>query len=104
MQFTLSTLIVLVLVLAAAAFWHEGMRVREVANRIAVDACRRRSLQFLDGTVALTRQRPRIGRGGLRVERTYVFDYTTQGVGRARGFIIMLGDELQHLGLQDGVT
>lgn len=98
MPLTFSTLILTVLAIAAAAFLHDGMLVREAANRIALDACRRRSLQLLDGTVALAKTRLRFDRGGLRIERTYVFDYSSVGGGRASGFIIMLGREIQHVG------
>jgi hypothetical protein len=75
------------------------MRAREAANRVAIDACGRRSLQFLDGTVALTKLRPRLDDGRLRIERTYVFDYAVDGVERASGFVIMLGHDVQHVGL-----
>ena len=97
---TFSTLILMMLALAAFGAWHEGARIREAANRIAVEACRRRSLQLLDGTVALAKLRPHFDRTGLRIERTYVFDYAVDGAGRSSGFIIMLGDEIQHVGLE----
>jgi hypothetical protein len=96
-----STLILMVLALGAFAVWHDGVRAREAANRVAIDACRRRSLQFLDGTVVLAGLRPRLDRTGFRIERNFVFDYATDGVGRASGFIIMLGDEVQHVGLEN---
>ena len=98
-----SMLVALVIAAAVAAFWYDGTRAREAANRIAADACRRRSLQLLDGTVALATLRPRIDRHGLRMERTYVFDYAVEGVKRARGFIILLGQDMQHLGFEGGV-
>ena len=97
---TFSTLILVVLVLVALGFWYDGWQVREAANRVAMDACRRLSLQFLDGTVALAKLRPRLNRAGLRIERTYVFDYAAGGVARASGFVIMLGHEIQHVGLE----
>jgi hypothetical protein len=74
------------------------MRAREAANRIAIDACERRNLQFLDGTVALAKLRLRMGKGGLHIERTYVFDYAIEGTDRATGFVIMLGYDVQHVG------
>ena len=52
------------LALAALGIWNDGMRAREAANRIAMDACRRGDLQFLDGTVALAKLRPRLDKGG----------------------------------------
>lgn len=74
------------------------MRAREIANAVAMDACRRRDLQFLDGTVALAGLRPRVGKSGVRIERTYVFDYATGGTERASGFLIMLGQDVLHVG------
>lgn len=100
MSLSFSTLIVTVLMLGALGIWYNSARVRETANRIAVELCRRQSLQLLDGTVALAALRPRLGRPGVRVERTYVFDYTAPGIGRSSGFIIMLGHEVQHVGLE----
>lgn len=100
--FGFSTLVWLVALLAAAGLWYEGARVREAAQRVAVELCRSRSLQLLDGTVALARLKPVIDRTGLRLERTYVFDYAVDGMGRSSGFVIMLGRELRHVGLESG--
>jgi hypothetical protein len=94
-----SVLICLALGLLALGVWNASMRAREAANRVAMDACKRGSLQFLDGTVALAGWRPRIDQGALRIERTYVFDYAVDGVQRATGFVIMLGGEVRHVGL-----
>jgi hypothetical protein len=96
---SLSGLGIVCLLIFAALFWYDSMRVREAANVIAASTCHRQGLQFLDGTVALSALRPRLAGGGVRLERTYVFDYTVDGVLRASGFIIMLGRHLQHVGL-----
>jgi hypothetical protein len=96
---SLSSLGLACLLIGVAVFWYDSMRVREAANVIAASACSRQGLQFLDGTVALSALRPRLAGGGLRLQRTYVFDYTVDGVLRASGFIIMLGLHLEHLGL-----
>ena len=101
-QFDFSTLLALMLAAAVIGIWYEGSRVRESANRIAAEICRTQSLQLLDGTVALSALRPRIDRTGLRIERTYAFDYTAESVARSSGFIIMLGHELQHVVLERG--
>ncbi|HEX6993686.1 MAG TPA: DUF3301 domain-containing protein [Gammaproteobacteria bacterium] len=102
-MFDYSTLLFLMLLAAVVGVWHDNIRVREAANRIAADACRRSDLQMLDGTVALAALRPRFDlRNGLRIERTYVFDYAVDGVMRATGFIIMLGHVPQHVGLERG--
>ncbi len=98
MYFSYSALLMLVVAITAFGIWHDSMQVREIANKIAHDACKRQSLQILDGTVALAATKPRFS-GGMRIERTYVFDYTIDGTGRLRGFIIMRGHVLEHLGL-----
>lgn len=95
-----STLIVILAVAAALVVWHDGARAREAANRVALDACRRRSLQLLDGTVALTGVRPRVDARGFRLERTYVFDYAPGQEGRASGFVILDGREIRHVGFE----
>ena len=99
MTLSLSSIAVSMAVVALAAFWYDSMRVRETANRIAAATCARQNLQLLDGTVALSSLRPRLAAGGLRLERTYVFDYTLDGVLRASGFVIMLGRRMQHVGV-----
>ena len=97
---SLSTLVVILVLAAVLGAWYDSARAREHANRVAFEACRRRSLQLLDGTVALSGLRPRLAEGGLRIERTYVFDYAPGAAGRASGFIIMLGRDVQHVGFQ----
>lgn len=97
---TYSMVVLIVAAAAVVAFWLDSARAREEANRVAAEACRRRSLQLLDGTVALAALRPRIDRRGPRIERTYVFDYAVDGVSRARGFVIMAGRQPQHVGFE----
>lgn len=97
-----STLGIVAAVLAVFGVWHESIRARETANRVALDACRRSSLQLLDGTVALAALRPRLDRTGFSLERTYVFDYSAGGGSRATGFLIMRGREVRHVGFEAG--
>jgi hypothetical protein len=99
MRLTFSGIAVAMLLVVVLAAWYHNMRVRETANRIAGEICRRQSLQLLDGTVSLAALRPRVSPRGLHLERTYVFDYTSSGAERARGFIIMLGQNLHSAGL-----
>lgn len=94
------------LVLAAGAlaggykFWQLSLDARETANRIAEDACSRAVVQFLDGTVAFAGWRLARGAAGRRrLLRTYTFDYTSNGVARSQGFIILDGLRLEAVGL-----
>jgi hypothetical protein len=55
---------------------------------------------LLDGTVAFRRLQPvRIGGGSLQLRRTYVFDYTRDGVTRQQGFVLMTGRTVETVGL-----
>ena len=76
-------------------------RAKEMANRVAKLYCDRAGLQFLDGTVALEFWRPVLARGGLRLRRTYRFEYTTQAVDRRRGVLIFLSQDVESFLLQE---
>jgi len=97
-------LIMLVAVAGALAgaykVWQISLDAREAANRIAKDTCSRAVVQFLDGTVAFAGFRlTRDSRGKRRLQRTYTFDYTSDGFERAQGFIVLAGGRLEAVGL-----
>jgi hypothetical protein len=79
-------------------FWQDSLRVRDVANAAAIEACTRLGLQFLDGTVAFTRLRPVRDVGQMRLRRTYIFDYTAHSIDRLQGFVVMLGMRVESVG------
>lgn len=85
------------LILAVLWFWLDSARSREAAVRVCAAACRERNIQFLDQTVGLRR----IGIGwsnrGLRLRRTYRFDYSEEGVERHSGHVVMLGSQVVDL-------
>jgi hypothetical protein len=94
------TPLLLIAALLAAWAWHATLRARELANRVALDTCRKLNVQFLDGTVAFTRLRPvRDASGRLTLRRSYVFDYTEDGMTRRQGFVILRGLDLEAVGL-----
>ncbi|TMG87847.1 MAG: DUF3301 domain-containing protein [Betaproteobacteria bacterium] len=89
------------IVLLVVALVLDGLRVREAAIRIAKDACRERGLQFLDDTVQGARTRlARDAEGHSRLRRTYVFEFSDDGVGRRAGSVVMLGARLESLQLE----
>ena len=95
-----SFLYLLVLIAVLALFWQSAMRARDAANAAALEACRERHVQLLDGTVAFRQwklQRGRDGRMGL--QRTYVFDYSEDGESRRQGFVIVAGRRVEFVGL-----
>jgi len=95
MSFTNLNLLILLLLLIG--FWRDSLRVREIATRICRNACESHGVQFLDQAVALHRLSLSWTRSGLRLKRTYQFDYSLEGQGRRTGYLVMLGS--QHLSL-----
>ncbi len=80
-------------------FWLDSARAREMATATCAKACEIRGVQFLDQTVSLSR----IGIGrtnsGLRLRRTFRFDFSEERVTRHTGHIVMLGTQLQDFSL-----
>jgi hypothetical protein len=80
--------------------WHASLAAREFANRIAAETCTQAGVQLLDGTVSMLKLGlARAADGRLVVRRTYVFDYSEDGYGRRRGFVVLTGLSLDSVGL-----
>jgi hypothetical protein len=80
--------------------WQVSLDAREAANRIAKDTCSRAVVQLLDGTVAFAGfSLGRDAKGRRRLLRTYIFDYTNDGMERHQGFIVLAGNRLEAVGL-----
>ena len=89
----------------AAGFWHRNLGCRELANRVATDTCGRSQVQLLDGTVAFARFAvERNAHGKWALLRTYVFDYTDNGVDRRQGFVVLRGLDVEAVGLAPTVV
>jgi Protein of unknown function (DUF3301) len=89
-----------VALLAAYKYWQVAMEARESANRIAKDTCSRAVVQLLDDTVAFSGFRlVRDAEGRRRLQRTYTFDYTNDGLERFQGFIVLAGGRVEAVGL-----
>ncbi len=99
----LDSVIVLLFILAlflVGVFWHGALRARERANAIAIETCKRLNVQFLDGTVAFSAMRPaRDASGDWTWRRNYTFDYTVDGMQRHQGFVVLLGNAIEAVGL-----
>lgn len=83
-------------------FWQNALAARERANEAALEACRRLSLQLLDGTVVFTRLSLKREYGQLLLRRTYVFDYTANSIDRRQGFVILAGRRIEAVGYDPG--
>lgn len=95
-----STLVLILMAIVIAAIWHSALQAREHANAVAIETCKRLNVQFLDGTVAFSAIRPvRDSEGNLNWRRSYVFDYTEDGVTRRQGFVVLLGQAVEAVGL-----
>lgn len=95
-------LLLLVLAMGGfALFWHDTLGARDRANDAARDTCVATGAALLDGTVSFQRLRIVRGDGGRpALERTYVFDYSTDGVTRRQGFVVVSGRRVDSVGLQ----
>jgi Protein of unknown function (DUF3301) len=101
MELSWSLLALLLGIIGIAWAWHASLRARERANAAALETCQSTGAQLLDGTVAFRGLRPVRGTDGrLQLERTYVFDYSQDGVTRRQGFVILLGRSLDSIGLE----
>ncbi len=99
----MTTLTLLLVATLIAVAWHSGLRARERANEVAIETCRQMNVQFLDGTVAFSSMRPTRDPGGnFSWRRTYVFDYTEDGMERRQGFVVLLGSMVETVGLAPG--
>lgn len=99
----MTTLTLLLIAALIAVAWHGALRAREHANEVAIETCRRMNVQFLDGTVAFSSIRPTRDAGGnFSWRRTYVFDYTEDGMERRQGFVVLLGPAVETVGLAPG--
>jgi hypothetical protein len=91
----------IIAIVGAIVLWVDSLRARERAVQAGRSACQRYDLQFLDDTVSFARIRlARNDEGGLRIVRTYTFEFSDTGNNRRHGAIVMLGGELQDLHLE----
>jgi len=98
----MATTLSIALILGAGFwFWLDSLRAREIATGICAAACNQHGVQFLDQTVALRR----LGLGrtptGLRLRRTYRFEYSEEGLGRRCGLVVMLATQLHYFSMED---
>lgn len=80
---------------------YEALRAREAAIRITKEACRQQGLQLLDDTVHGVRLGfVRDHEGVVRLRRTFLFDFSEDGINRRSGSVVMLGARVESLQLE----
>jgi hypothetical protein len=100
MELSWGLLFVLLALVGTGWFWHDTLGARERANEVALETCRSIGASLLDGTVAFRSLRiVRPGGGAVTLERTYLFDYSLDGVTRQQGFLVMTGQRVESVGL-----
>jgi hypothetical protein len=101
MELTWGLLLLLTVLCGTAWFWHDTLGARERANETAFETCRSIGASLLDGTVAFRSLRVVRGDGGsVQLERTYLFDYSQDGVTCHQGFVVLTGRRVDSVGLQ----
>lgn len=97
----ITSLLFLLLLLAAAWFWFDSLRALEVARRAGRRVCREASVQFLDDTVARISLGVARDPSGCRVlRRTYRFEFSETGNTRLEGRLILLGDRVESVTME----
>lgn len=90
----------LLIFVAAAWFWWDSLRARDVALDGARKACDAEGVQLLDWTVAMRRMRlGRDGEGNRGFQRTYEFEFSDTGNNRIKGSITVIGHQILSLNL-----
>ena len=98
MQSTWSLLSLAAAFAVAAWGWKEALRLRDIANQAATEACERLGLQLLDGTSAFGAWRWRRTAWRLTLRRVYVFDYAAGSIDRRQGFVVLAGQQVESVG------
>lgn len=85
-------------VVAGLWFWRDSARARETATAAAKRACQQIHVQFLDGTVMLSRLRLcRRESGTMALCRFYSFDFSLDGEQRRSGIVKMKSQLIEDL-------
>jgi hypothetical protein len=95
----MNAIIAFLLICLIIWFWLDSARAREIATGICIVACHQRDVQFLDQTVGIIRIGMRWTTEGVRLRRTFRFDYSDQGMERRSGHIILTGTEMEEFSL-----
>lgn len=96
----LNSLMPLLLLGLAAAFWLDALKAHERAQRCCHELCERGGVQLLDQTVALHRMGiQRGGSGWLTLRRSYNFELSTDGADRRQGRLTLIGQRLDSYSL-----
>ena len=89
-----------VLLLAGAWLWYDSLGARETAVTASRKACETDGYLFLDDTVSIRSGWPtRSDDGQVRLRRVYTFEFSDTGDNRRRGWVTMVGREVETVRL-----
>lgn len=95
---TASEFIILFVLVAAIFYWIDTIFAKEIAVKHGKDKCKVLGVTFLDETVEIIKTRlKRNPRGTVLFQREYSFEFSSDGIRRFNGTIVMLGKELVEL-------
>lgn len=93
-------IIITLLMIAGGWFWWESRGAAERATVAAKRVCDTTDVYFLNDTVGWKKVRLKRNREGrIKVERTYFFEFSTDGDIRYQGEVEMLGLQTQRVGM-----
>ena len=90
----------LVALAALAWFWADALKARERALAACAHACAQQNLQFLDNSVVLVKLR--LVRAPTQWQRTYRFEYSSDGAARWQALLVLRGRTVIKLERSDG--
>ncbi|WP_020406776.1 DUF3301 domain-containing protein [Hahella ganghwensis] len=98
MNIDLMDVVWLTVVATIGAIWWHGFKVRERALSAVRKRCQELDLQFLDQNVALRSIKiKRNDTGQARICRVYGFEFSSTGDERYRGYITLLGMQVEEI-------
>ncbi|HEY8035908.1 MAG TPA: DUF3301 domain-containing protein [Methylobacter sp.] len=97
----LDDLILIALLLGAYLYWFNGQLVKEVALKAVRMNCLNLEVQMLDEYVALNSIRLKRDQSGkMRVQRIFLFEFSSTGNERYNGVCIMLGRRVESIQME----
>jgi len=95
-----SEFIILFILVALIFYWIDTIFAKEIAVKHGKDRCKELGVTFLDATVEITKTRLRRNpRGTVQFRREYSFEFSSDGIRRYSGEIVMLGKVLKELNM-----
>jgi len=100
-MFQFTDLLLLCLIFLLLAYWWSAQGIRQIALNSAKRHCQDMDVQMLDGSIALYRiWLRRDEQGKMRFWRSYAFEFTSTGVERYRGQVVLLGRNILSIQLE----